>query len=111
MTNRAKERGSAYERLVVAYLRSRGFDVERTYGAGRQDDRGDVRGLTDTVLELKDLQRIDLSTIVDEAKRERDNANVSLAVAVIKRRNRNVSESYVVLPLADFATLAKRAKL
>lgn len=111
MTNPAKAKGSAYERLVVGYLRKHGFDAERTYGAGRQDDRGDIRGLAETVIECKDVQRIDLSTIVDEAKREGDNAKARLAVSVIKRRNRNVSESYVVMPLSDFVLLAERAKL
>ena len=43
MSNPQKNKGSAYERSIVNYLRSAGFDADRTR-AGWTDDRGDVHG-------------------------------------------------------------------
>lgn len=66
-----KARGSAFEREVVAYLKANGFPhCERTYGAGRPDDVGDIDGIVGWTIEAKAHKSIDLAAFVDEAEAE-----------------------------------------
>jgi len=45
MTNPSKDKGDAYERTIVDYLRNCGFRADRTR-AGWTDDRGDIHGIS-----------------------------------------------------------------
>jgi len=66
-----KARGSAFERDVAQYLRDHGHRyVERAYGAGRSDDRGDLDGLPRWTVEVKACRALDLAGWCDEAKRQ-----------------------------------------
>lgn len=103
MTTPEKARGSAFERDVVAVFNDYGFNTERRFGAGQQKDRGDISGLTDWVVECKNLSRITLASIVDETEVERVNAKKRWGVSVIKRRGKGASESYAVMKLSRFA--------
>jgi len=101
-----KARGSQFERDVAQFLREHGHPfVERAYGAGRSDDRGDLDGLPRWVVEVKACRAIDLAGWMDEAKREQGNAGSDYAAVVAKRRTRPVADAYVVLTLADWSRL------
>lgn len=111
----SKRKGSAFERAVVGFLVNHGFPyAERAYGAGRPDDVGDIDGVIGFCLEAKAHKDIDLAGFVDEAVREARNADkhrppglATYGVAVVKRRNKGIEQSYVVMELRDFARLAK----
>ena len=106
MTNPNKAKGSKWELDVAKYFNERGFaDVERRYGAGATLDKGDINGVKDTVVEAKNWAKISLSTIVDEALVEQKNAKKRFGISVIKRRNRNVKEAYVVMTLEQWIDL------
>ena len=106
MTSPQRRKGSQFERDVVSYLRANGFEyAERSYGAGRPDDRGDVDGIPGFTLECKAHRTIDLAGFIDEAERERANARQPFAAAIVKRKNKPVSSSYVVMSLETFAEL------
>ena len=106
MTNPQKRKGSQFERHVVDFLRGHGFPhSERSYGSGRPDDRGDIDGIPGFTLECKAHRTIDLAGFVDEAERERANARQRFAAAIVKRKNKPVASSYVVMSLSDFARL------
>jgi len=102
-----KARGSQFERDVVGYLRDHGHRyVERAYGAGRNDDRGDRDGLPGYVVEVKCHRAIDLAGFVDEAVREAGHAGGAIVPVVIaKRRGRCTEDAYVVMRLSDWARL------
>lgn len=102
-----KAKGSAFERELVRYRRDRGHPyVERAYGAGRSDDRGDLDGLPGYVVEVKCHRALDLAGFVDEAVREAANVGGDIVPVVIaKRRNRPVADAYAVMRLADWAQL------
>ncbi len=101
-----KRKGSAYERDVVGYLRGHGFpEAERAYGAGRPDDVGDIANVPGVTMEVKNHNHIDLASFVDEAEHEAENARTPYGVAVVKRRQRPVAESYVVMTLETFTRL------
>ena len=110
MTNPQKAKGSAYERDVVAYLQANGFpNAQRLYGAGRQDDRGDITiggpsaGLF--VLEAKNHKTHDFSGWLQEAEVERQNAGAEFGFVVAKRRGKGASESYALMTLQQLCKI------
>jgi len=106
VTNPNKAKGSKWELDVAKYFNERGFpEVERRYGAGATLDKGDINGVKDTVVDAKNWAKISLSTIMDEALVEQKNAKKKFGISVIKRRNRNVKEAYVVMTLEQWIDL------
>jgi hypothetical protein len=106
LTNPNKAKGSKWELDVAKYFNERGFpEVERRYGAGATLDKGDINGVKDTVVEAKNWAKISLSTIMDEALVEQKNAKKKFGISVIKRRNCNVKEAYVVMTLEQWIDL------
>lgn len=106
MTSPQKVKGDRFERDVVDYLRQNGFPyAERTLGAGRPDDRGDIDGLVSWTIECKNRKAFDLAGWSAEAAAEAVNARRHNWAVVVKRRNRPTSDAYVVLDLAAFAEL------
>lgn len=108
MTSSARRKGDHAERELVGLLRDLGLDVERAYGAGRPDDRGDLDGLDGVVVQVKDYR--DIARAVNEAlaeanaQAERDHA--WLAVGLVRRpRGRWIA----VLDLEGFAALYREA--
>lgn len=105
-----RRKGSRFELEVARFLAANGHQhVERAYGAGRSDDRGDLDGLPGWVVEVKNHKSIDLAGWCDEAEAERVNAGQPFAAVVAKRRNRPVGDAYVVLTLERFAALLTEA--
>jgi Holliday junction resolvase len=108
MTSANKAKGSDFERKVADYLAANGFpDADRRYGAGHNLDKGDIIGVPNMVLECKNQARIDLAGFLAEALVEAKNANKKYGAAVIKRRGKNVAESYVVMSLSQFVELLR----
>ena len=101
-----KQKGSQFERAVVTYLAGHGFPYcERTYGAGRPADVGDVDGIVGWTLEVKNCKAMDLAGWSDESERERVNGRQRYAAVVAKRRGKPTDAAYVILSLATFAAL------
>jgi len=101
-----KARGSQFEREAAAFLRDHGFPhAERSYGAGRPDDAGDLDGLPRWTVEVKACRALDLAGWMDEARREQTNASTEYTAVVAKRRGKAVEHAYVVLTLAAWARL------
>tara|TARA_Y100000401_G_scaffold62156_1_gene49358 strand:- start:3147 stop:3485 length:339 start_codon:yes stop_codon:yes gene_type:complete len=102
MTNRAKQKGTQFETAVARFLSEEtGAWVERRALSGTAD-KGDLIGdgaLADWCLEVKNHKAIDLASFVDQAEAEARNAGSKWFAAIVKRRNKNVKESYVVMPL------------
>lgn len=104
MSNPRKQKGSAYERVIVTYLTLQGFNVERTR-AGWSDDRGDVHGISHPVLgnftiECKNHKSLDLAGWLGELERERVANGGGLGAVVHKRpRVTDSEQQYATLPL------------
>jgi hypothetical protein len=98
--------GSAYERAVRDYLQLAGYACQRTYGAGRPDDQGDLLlwERPDLLLSCKAQKAYDLAGWLTEAQAAaaRDQRT---ALVVVKRRQMAVQRSYVVTDLRSFITL------
>lgn len=103
MTSANKAKGSSFERAVADYLIANGFpEADRRYGAGSQFDKGDIVGVPKFVLECKNQAKINLAGFIEEALVEAKNANKPYGAAVIKRRGKNVKDSYVVMTLEQW---------
>lgn len=109
VTNPQKAKGSQWERDVVKFLKPWFPYIERAYGAGRQDDRGDLTGTPGIVWELKNWEKFDLAGWMDEAWTERVNAKARLSIVVAKRRGHAPAHAYAILPLEDMAMILKEA--
>ena len=100
--NKAKQKGTAFETAVVRFLADEtGAWVERRALSGT-NDKGDLLGdgvLADWCLEAKNHKAIDLAGFVDQAETEARNAGSRWFAAIVKRRNKSVKDSYVVMPL------------
>jgi hypothetical protein len=102
----SKQKGTAFETAVVRFMQAAGFDVERRALQGSLD-KGDIAGLDGWVLECKAEKAITLAEYMKEAEQEAVNAGVPWYAAIVKRRNKNVSDAYVVLPLKVFIGFLK----
>jgi hypothetical protein len=106
VTSPERRKGTGFELEIVNFLRTHGFPfAERAYGAGRPDDRGDIDGIPGWTLEAKNHKEFDLAGWCREALEESLNARTSWWAVIAKRRNRPVSDAYVVMPLEQFARL------
>jgi Holliday junction resolvase len=104
-----KQKGSQFERDVVQYLRDHGFNaVERRYGAGAHEDKGDIDGVPDFAIECKNQRQINLAEFIEEALIEAKHAGRRFGAAIVKRRQRNVKDAYVVMSLEQFVELLQR---
>ena len=108
MANPNKDRGSQWERDIVALLRDMGFTyAERAYGAGRPDDVGDISGLPGLVIEAKNHKTLDFPTWLAEAEVEKKNARAAHGVVFAKRRGKGAADGYAVMRIEDFIQLWK----
>ena len=106
MTSPQKTKGSQWERDVAKYFNERGYpEVERRYGAGATLDKGDINGVKDTAVECKNVAKITLASIMDEALVEQKNAKKRFGISIIKRRNKSAKEAYVVMTLEQWIDL------
>ena len=108
MANPNGAKGAKFERDCRDFMRDHGFPyVERAYGAGRQDDRGDLLGLPLVAIECKDHAKLNLSGWLDEAEKERENAGKRLGVVLAKRRGKGAREAYCIMTLETFCELVR----
>ena len=109
MSNPSKNKGSAYERSIVDYLRLCGFRVDRTR-AGWSDDRGDIHGIAGFTFECKNHKTMALSGWLAELAIECANGNTELGAVIHKKRGvTDPSQQYATLPLEMLVKLLKKA--
>ena len=111
MANPSKQKGTAWESAVVAYLNDHGFPYAERRALSGSSDRGDVAGIPGVVIECKAERQITLAGYMDEVAVEITNAGASVGVAIVKRRNRGVSDGYAVMTVATLAALLAAAEV
>lgn len=106
--SRERAKGTAFETLVVDYLKAMGFPYAHRNPPAGKADVGDVGGIPGVVLELKNCQRMQLGEWMNEALAEAARAKAGIYAVVHKRRGRgNAAEQYVTMPLHVFAELIR----
>lgn len=113
MTNPQKAKGSAAELAVARYMADNGWPyAQRSYGAGRTNDVGDITNCPGIVVEVKNQQRFDLPGWLGELEVEVANANAITGVLVVKRRlHTDPADWYAITRFGDWCHLAKDAGL
>ena len=107
--SKARQKGTAFETLIVNYLKKKGYPhAERRAMTGAQD-KGDISFDRRFVLECKDHKTLNLSGWLKEALTESLNAGAEFPVVVAKRRGYgDPGDQYVVMDLRTFIDLYDR---
>lgn len=108
----ATRKGTAFETLITHWLRVRLSSdyIERRAKSGA-NDKGDIAGVRTAmggrvVIEVKNHNRHELATWLDEAEIERGNDDAVVGVVMFKRRGTtNPAEQYVLMTAEAFARL------
>ena len=110
--SKSKAKGTAFETLVVNYLRNTYPNVERRTLSGVQD-KGDITGTNNKLVwECKDHKTLNFSGWLNEAEIERQNAKAEFGIVVAKRRGHgNAGSQYVVITLDTLIKLLEKAGL
>jgi hypothetical protein len=109
MTNPSKIKGDRGE-LEVAKLVAEltGYPVRRKLGAGRADDTGDLDGIPETTVQVKNFKDIAraIRESLDDLETQRANAGTPFAVAFIRRPGGNW---IAVQTIPQWATMHREA--
>lgn len=109
--SRSKQKGTMAETAVAEYLRQFWPLVERRT-LGGQFDKGDIAGVPNTVVEVKNQRSYKIPEWLKETAIETKNAEAKRGILVIKPNGVGVSrveDWWAVVPLASIVTLIKDA--
>lgn len=104
MVNRSKQKGTAWESRVVAFMRDHGFPYAERRALSGALDKGDVN-VPGVVIECKNQKTFDLAGWVDEMVKEKANAGVPLGVVVFPRRSHPTGRAFVLMELEQFCEM------
>lgn len=106
--SKSKQKGTNAETAVVKYLKANGFEsVERRALQGSQD-KGDISGIKNLVIEVKDHRTMILGQWMEELKVEIKNDAAKTGVVIHKRRGKgDVGEWYASMPVHIYLQLLK----
>lgn len=111
--NRSKAKGSLYETALVNYFRSKGWIADRLRQTGTEDE-GDLAiripgDLIPVVVEAKAERQMNLSSYIAQAEKEaqayarhRELHVIPEWLAIVKRPNKPIGQSYVVITLDEY---------
>lgn len=105
-----KAKGTAWESLIVNYLRlMHNPDARRNVQMGAKDI-GDIDGYYLHALEAKAEKSITLADYIAQANREAVHAGQPFGCAVVKRRMKGVADGYVVRDVRTDVRLINRLR-
>ena len=105
--NKPKAKGTAFERRLVDYLNTHGFELAERRALSGTNDRGDIAGTPGIVWEAKSHKALALAEWVDEMVTEKRNARATIGVVVHPRRNHSMDRAYVVMELSQFVEMIR----
>lgn len=111
MTTSSARKGSRGELEISRILADElGVRVRRKLGAGRTDDEGDLEGLADTCVEVKNFPKTGVAAAINEGlndlQREQQNAGTTFGVLFVKRPRLGW---IAVMDIPQFCTLWREA--
>ena len=107
MPHSSKRKGDRAELEAAAELTIHtGFDVRRKLGAGRTDDTGDLEGIPDTTIEVKNYKNISeaINRGLEDLEREQVNAGTPFAACMIRRPG---GRWFVAMTVEQYATYVR----
>lgn len=112
MTTPSKRKGDAAELEIAALLTGLlGFNVRRAIGAGRQDDTGDLVGIPDTTVEVKNYATVSdaINAGIPDLEREMQNSGHLFGAVLVRRRRARTHRWVVVMPVETWATYVRES--
>lgn len=109
-SNASKDRGTAWESALVAFLREHHNPGARRNVQMGARDIGDIDGYYLHALEAKAEKAITLSDYIAQANREALHAGMPYGCAVVKRRMKGVADGYVVRDVRTDVRLMNRMR-
>ena len=107
--NSNKIKGDKAEREACSLLTEfTGYEVERRFGAGMENDKGDLVGIPNFAIQVADWQNKSAACLVKprEVEIQRENAGVDFVASMVRFRG---GEWRVVLTPEQFNTLLQAA--
>ena len=112
--NAQKNKGDRAEREACLYLTAAtGHIVERRFGAGMENDKGDLVGIPDTVIQIANWKDTNAAVLQKprEAEQQRINAKAEYAVTLVRYKKRpgckHGDNWRVVMTIEQYARLIK----
>ena len=119
MGNRQKAKGTAFETLIVKYLRSRSFRKAYRPATKGGLDTGDINGIVgptrQAIIQCKNQRKFDLSGWLNDAVSQAQQEEVghnALPILVVKRPGigeKSLGETYAIMRLEDVTSLLTEA--
>ena len=103
-----RARGTAAETAVVRYLQANGHVTVERRALGGVHDRGDISGLSETVVEVKAHRAMDLASWVDQSRKAMRPGDRIAAVWHKRRGKGSPGDWYVTMTGDDFIRLLER---
>ncbi len=109
MANPSKAKGTAAETAVVRYLQTNGFPFAERRALNGSLDRGDIAGITDTVIEVKAAKTLTFPQWLRELAVEMGNDDAGYGVVIAKRRGTtDVGEWFAVMTTEMWVDLMRQ---
>ena len=118
MSNPSKQKGTAFETLICAYLVERGFKAAHRTALSGGYDTGDINGIVnyhtdaEVAVQCKNQKKFDLSGWLEATITQAERLNNAVPVLVVKRPGKGANsrgENYAVMRLSDVVSLLKEA--
>lgn len=103
----AKAKGRKAENEIVAYLQENGYpEAERRRLSGVQD-KGDVAGVRDVCIEVKNQKTHELANWLDQLFREMEHAKATWGAVMFPRIRKGVGGWYALTTVAQYVALVR----
>lgn len=110
--SKARAKGTHGENGVVGYLKENGFPHAERRALAGINDKGDVAGIPNIVIEVKNHATYKFPQWLRETRVEAENASADFGVLVVKPNGVGISNAgkwWAVMTLEDMAKLLKKA--
>lgn len=121
MGNKHKAKGTAFETLVVNYLKEQGFENARRTALAGENDAGDIHGVTqktevpnrEMAIQCKNQKSFKLSEWLNATVEQASKLPRGIPLLIVKRPGKGekaLGESYAIMPLEELLKLLKEAQ-
>lgn len=117
MSNRAKQKGTAFETLVKDYFIGEGFIHAHRPALSGTNDTGDINGIANATgrkvaVQCKNQKQFALSSWLNDTVEQASKLGNAVPALVVKRPGKgktSVGDTYAVMRLSDLVELLKAA--
>jgi hypothetical protein len=108
--SKSKQKGTSAETAVVNWFKDKGRKYVERRSLNGVNDRGDISGIPDLVIEVKNHARMELSAWVAELEVEMNNDKARHGVVIHKKKGTtDVGKWYATMPVSVWYELLKDA--